>query len=115
MRKGLRPAPRRRRSAVWLAPERVVGPVLRQLKHPRVGGPAGQCPSRLAGPGRAQRRQQPGDAPLLIRAEGHPGAGVAGQQRPERVAGPGRMQLLKQLGGALRILQADALGGARGQ
>src|ERR1700730_2139871 len=69
IRNEFRPAPWRRWSAVGLAPERVAGSVLFQVEHSRVGGPGGQRPDCLAGSGRAQRLQQPGDAWLLVRAE----------------------------------------------
>jgi len=115
IRKEFRPAPWRRWSAIGLAPEPVTGSVRFQIKHSRVGGPGGQAPGPLAGSGRAQRLQQPGDAWLLVRAEGYPARGVASQQGPGRLIGAGRAQFLEQLGDVLGGLEAGTLGGAGGQ
>jgi len=48
-----------------------------QAEHARVGRPGGQDPDCLGGARLAQRRQQPGDSPLIAGAEGL--AGVDGQ------------------------------------
>jgi hypothetical protein len=77
-------------------------------EHPRPRRPPGQDLGGLPGPGRTQRRQQPGDIPRPVEAS-LPG-GISVQQGPDRLVVPAGTQLGQQRGRAAGAGQAGLPG-----